>query len=188
MRKELKAARDARPLVRVVRRKGWNDVEGFVTAVGREYVALHALQETRYEGLHVVRLSDIRALKKPRAEPKLAKRVLQLRGEWPPSSPALLDLDDPRSLVFSAGSLCRVLAFWDEVRRPGAFFVGNTHRITKRRVDAWQISTKGRWGHDDMFSVKLSRLTQVALWSPYVDTVAAVADSHEDTVWNPARG
>jgi hypothetical protein len=181
-------ARDDRRLVRVVRRKGWGEVEGYVTAVGRTYVAVHALDEMRFEGLHAIRIADVRALKKPRAEPVLAKRVLKSRGQWPPASPELLDLDDPRQLLFTAGSLCRVLGVFDEVRRPGVFFVGNIERIKRRWVDVWQISTEGRWGDDDMFSVKLSRLTRVSLWDPYADAITLVADSHEGNMWSPGKG
>jgi hypothetical protein len=177
VRKQLKAARDDRALVRVKRRKGWLQVEGYVAAVGKEWVAVQSFEELRYGGLQIVRVKDVRSLAEPRADATVTRRAMKHRGMWPPAIPDLLELDDARLLAFTAGSLAGAVSITDERRMEGRFWVGAVHRVTGTWLDLREISVKGRW-NGDVVSMKLERLTRLVLWDPYVETITELADSH----------
>ena len=181
MRKELKQAQRDRAYVEVVRRRGWVRTCGFVAAVGDEWFALVSVEDAVFEGVYVLRIRDVRRLE-PLTRRTLHKRVLQRRGQWPPSVPELLDLDDTRRLAWTAGSLCRTLGVSEEGRTTrGVFHAGNTARITKKWWHLWEIDPKARW--KGSISVRLDRLTRVILWMPYVETITAIADAHEGNLW-----
>lgn len=173
MRKELLRACDERCYVTVVRRKGWEEFEGYVAAVGKEWFALVNIPRASFEGLVMLRIKDVRALATP-PRPKRAKRALKLDGMWPPAVPDLLDLDSTRGLLFSAGSLSRTLAAANE-RRTWGYFVAHVERITQRRLESHEVTPSGRWGHH--LTIDHGLLTKVVLWDPYVERVTAIADA-----------
>lgn len=179
MRKELKAALRDRRYVTITRSKGWRRTDGYVVAVDHDWFAVLCLVDARFDGLAVLRVGDVRRVRTCGRQ-LLAQRVLEHHGMWPPAAPELLDLHDARSVAFSSGSLSRVLSFSEERRKPGAFWVGNTHRITKKWIQGWEIGPTGRWtGQRD---IKLGQLTRVVLWDPYVEALTAIADAHERSV------
>ena len=157
MRRDLKQARDSRDLVRVVRRKTWDHVEGYVAAVGKQWCVLVTVDDGLYDGHVLLRIEDVRALRPPRSDRLVAKRLLQLDGRWPPAAAHLLDLYDARSVAFTAGSVCRRVVLWAETSRSRA--VGDIHRITGRRLH--YLTRKG-----SSRSIALKRLTRIVLWDP----------------------
>jgi hypothetical protein len=114
-RKRLRRAADDQRLVRVVVRSG--SLEGHVVAVSRDWCALRSADGD----LAVLRVGAVR---------KLRRATAPSRGEPPAPAPALLDLYDVRSLLFTAGSLSPVLVV--AVRGEADPVVGTVFRITKR--------------------------------------------------------
>ena len=174
MRRELKQARDSGELVRVVRRKGWSSVEGYVAAVGKRWFVVVSVADSLYDGHALLRIDDVRRLRAGVSDPVLAQRFLELDGRWPPAAPHVLDLYDARSVVFTAGSLCRLVSLSTEGRVSASFFVGDIHRITAGRLHYREVTAQGSRGK--LRSVRLSRLTRIVLWDPYVEKLAQLVE------------
>ncbi len=171
VRRELKQAAAEQRLVRVVRRKGWSSVEGYVAAVGREWFVVVSVIDGLYDGHVLLRDKDVRALKKPHSDPALSQRFLELEGRWPPAAPHLLDLHDTRSVAFTAGSVTRTLSVSGEARRAGWFFVGDIHRITARHLMLLPLTADGQPAAKPR-RLRLLDLTRLVLWDPRVEQLA----------------
>lgn len=171
--KHLKAALKDQRLVRITRGKGWSKYDGYVVSVSRGWCALQSVAAAQRTGLVMFRIKDVRKVGKPHHDSELARRALEHEGAWPPGMPALLDLEDVRSVLFTAGSLVPVIAFATE-QYARDFFVGNVFRITKKYLDTMEILPNGQW-NEDLQSWYLGDITRVVLHDPYVDTLHAVA-------------
>ena len=170
IRRDLKQARDSAELIRIVRRKGWASVEGYVAAVGKRWCVVVSVTDGLYAGHALLRLEDIRRLSGPHGDPVLAQRFLELDGRWPPAAPHVLDLYDTRSVAFTAGSLSRLVSLSTESRASAHFAVGDIHRITAAKLHYREVTAQGSRGK--LRSVRLSRLTRITLWDPYVEKLA----------------
>ena len=172
-RKQLvKAMRDRR-YVTMRRRRGWQEYDGFVAAVGDEWFALLHAPHVLYQGLVLMRVADVGAVKE-RGLRGRTKRALKLDGAWPPAVPESLVLDDTRSVLFTAGSLAVALGIGHEDDHPGVF-VAAVERITRKRLVCREVDPDGTWGRT--VSPPLARLTQVLLWDPYVERITALAEA-----------
>jgi hypothetical protein len=167
-----KAAREQR-YVTLRRRRGWDEVTGYVVGVGERWVAVAAVPLASFEGLVFVRRKDVRRLVDAR-HARRAEAGLRMDDLWPPALPESVDLDDVRSLLFSVGALSRTLGFSDE-RRASGLFVAQVVRITQRRLESREVTPNGRWGAS--MTIDLDRLTRVVLWDPYVERITAIADA-----------
>jgi hypothetical protein len=173
IRKQLNTARKNQRLVRITRGKGWTKYDGYVVAVSREWCALQSVAAAQRSGLVLFRTADVRKVGKAHHNKELARRALEHEGAWPPGMPALLDLQDVRSVLFTAGSIVPTIAFATE-QYARDFFVGNVFRITKKYLDTMEILPNGQW-NEDLQSWYLDDITRVVLHDPYVDTLNAVA-------------
>lgn len=167
-----KAVREQR-YVTVHRRRGWEEVTGYVVGVGDRWVAVVAVPLASFEGLVFVRRKDVRRLV-PARRARRAEAGLQMDGLWPPALPQSVDLDGTRELLFSVGALSRTLGFSNE-RRAAGLFVAQVERITQRRLESREVTPGGRWGSS--MTIDLDRLTRVVLWDPYVERITAIADA-----------
>jgi hypothetical protein len=174
IRRDLKQARDSGELVRLVRRKGWASVEGYVGAVGKRWCVVVSVADGLYDGHAVLRVDDVRRLSAPRSEPLLTQRFLELDGRWPPAAPHVLDLHSARSVAFTAGSLSRLVSLSVEGRAAPVLAVGDIHRITDRRLHYRAITPQGTRGK--LRSLRLARLTRIVLWDPYVEKLAQLVE------------
>jgi hypothetical protein len=173
IRTHLKAALKDQRLVRITRGKGWSKYDGYVVSVSRGWCALQSVAAAQRSGLVLFRTADVRKVGKPHHDKELAGRALEHEGAWPPGMPALLDLADVRTVLFTAGSLVPVIAFATE-QYARDFLVGNVFRITKKYFDTLEILPNGTW-NEDLQSWYLDDITRVVLHDPYVDTLVALA-------------
>ena len=173
IRAHLTAALDDQRLVRVACGKGWRTYDGYVVARSRDWCALQSVAAAQRTGLVLFRVADVRKVGTPHHDKELARRALEHEGAWPPAMPALLDLEDVRSVLFTAGSLVPVIAFAAE-QYARDFFVGTVFRITKKYLDTMEILPNGQW-NEDVQSWFLDDITRVVLHDPYVDILNAVA-------------
>jgi hypothetical protein len=147
IRKKLIKAGGNQRLITVVRRKRWVRYTGYVVAVSKDWVALRTLTV----GLVVLRVDDISTLTKGK-KPNKTRRALRRRGEWPPSVPAVLDVWDLRSLLFTAGSLTPLVTIGTEVEDRKAVHAGTVFRITDKNIHL-----------SDGTKIKLADITRLSL-------------------------
>lgn len=158
-------------LIRVVRRKGWEDHEGYVVGVSKQWCALQNVDVGLPDGLVLLRVRDVRRLDEPTSHPRVARSL----APWPPRLPHLIDLHDVRSVLFTAGALAPVLAGSAEKATPGVFWVGNVHRITHRHAEVQDLKPSGRWRRRGWKHYPLADITRVHLGTAYLEAVASVA-------------
>jgi hypothetical protein len=147
IRRQLIKAGGEQRLVTVIRRKRWTRYDGYVVAVSKDWVALRTLSV----GLIVLRVQDIRQLKRA-SRPKKTRAALKRRDQWPPSAPAVLDVWDLRSLLFTAGSLTPIVGISAENLDRKALHAGTVFRITDKKV---HLSNGTKLGLADITRVNL---------------------------------
>ncbi len=178
LRRELQAAQRDQRLIRVVRRKSWEQHEGYVVGVSTQWCALQNVDGGLPDGLVLLRIGDLRRLDQPTAHPRVARTL----APWPPRLPHLIDLYDVRSVLFTAGALAPVLAVSAENVQPGVFWVGNVHRITHRYAEVQDLKPSGRWRRRGWEHYPLADITRVALGTAYLEAVASVAGPRPEVV------
>ncbi len=178
LQRELQVAQREQRLVRVVRRKSWEQHEGYIVGVSMQWCALQNVDAGLPDGLVLLRVRDVRRLEQPASHPRVARTL----APWPPALPDLIDLHDVRSVLFTAGALAPVLAVSAEKVKPGVFWVGNVHRITHRYAEVQDLKPSGRWRRRGWEHYPLAEITRVHLGTAYLEAVASVAGPRPDIV------
>lgn len=174
MTSALKRARDERTLVSLVRRKGWEQLDGYVAAVGKEWAAVVQVADLAFAGIALVRRQDVRRVTPATTSTGTSRRALALAGHWPPAVPQHLDLWSTTDVLFTAGGLAPALGIATESLRPGTVHVGQVERIGRRNLHYREITASGRWRTRES-SLPLEAITRVVVWDPYVGTLTQLA-------------
>ena len=155
-------------LVTVRRRKLWSETIVPV-AVGRRLLLFWHVHDFEVAGLHVIRLKDIKSVKRPRSD-RAFEAVLRDRNQIPATPRPVPPLDRMEMLL---GSIPRrqmvVLAFELPCDEP-AFSIGWLGDLTKhgKRIEMRSFDVEGQL-HDDEASHRVKRITRVQLQDPYLD-------------------
>jgi hypothetical protein len=119
VRQLLLTARDENQLVQVRRGIARSDrLDGYVLGVGDEWTSFASFDWNLMgvNGFVAVRTSDVDEVQS-RDTVRLARRTLELHGEWPPAQPpAPLRLDNTRSLIESIVGVLRTTSRSVELR------------------------------------------------------------------------
>ena len=169
MRDKLRGAMFRQRPVRVV--AGAEQLTGYSVGIGRKWLLLHALDDgMNLDGYSAVRLADVRAVELP--DGTLPRRVLQLRGQWPPRPPQpAFPLDRTTDLVLAAGAAYPLIAIESLLSDPGHRFVGIVRGVEDGRLRlhllehdlTWQAEP-GHWRLKQVTLVEVGRAYERALW------------------------
>lgn len=129
---------------RNIRKTGY--VEGYVVAVGAEWVLVALLQDVAFNGFVALRLNDVTGAKRAHA-PKFYRRALELHGEWPPAAPpGDIMLDGIRELVESAAGTHLLVTIHIEREDPEVCFIGAPVKFSRRWLHLLEVTPKAKWG------------------------------------------
>ena len=170
---QLTAARDGADLVRIERRDA-DDLEGYVVAVGREWVLLALLEYTIVLEEHAaVRISDVRQVRR-RSRGDMVRRALELRQQWPPAAPEhQMELDDLRSLLTSLVDE-PLVTIYPEHDETDTSFVGAPVGVGTRSLRLLEVSPRGVWGSKPT-KHRLDTITRVEFGGRHEQALLSVA-------------
>lgn len=171
-RGDLKAARDARQPVRLVRSvAGANYVEGLVLDVDRDWVLLHKLNDLRLDGWSAVRLDTVRKITGP-GNGLATRRALKLHGER--AQPVDADLSSTAKLVRSLARVAPLLALHYEESWPDECSIGRPVRLTKKAVHLLDVTPRATWDAESR-RFTFRELTRIDFGGHYETTLHALA-------------
>lgn len=175
VRSQLKSYIDSERIVRIRRHsRPSNTINGFVVAVGTNWVLLSRTMEGGYfDGHAAIRVRDI---KQVRLDTSFQPQFAKTQPEWPPSLPTTntpLDLDSTRGMLRSLLRENHVFGI-ERDKLVDAIWIGVPNELTKRWLYIWEIDTKAHWD-DAPLGYKVGTITTVIFDDRYQTALRATA-------------
>ena len=147
IRAALDEARAAQALVTVTRRIPEADpVEGFVTSVGSNWVALARLGNgIVFDGFALLRIKDLKSVRQEiHDQARVEVRALHARSLWPPPE-AAVQLNGFVDAVTSAAGISEILTVFTEYTRPDVCTIGAVLSVDNQTLALLELGPRGRW-------------------------------------------
>jgi hypothetical protein len=161
-------------LVQVHRSVSSDPIEGFILAVGKEWMLLAALRDDiSLDGFCVVRIEDIEEIEQRLASQRFVRRALTLQRAWPPTGPSV-DLDTTGAMVAGVSSLNRTLSLFTEGIDEDLCFIGVPIGQTSTSLGLSEIRYTAEW-EDDPTEWDFADITRVDFGEKYAARLLEVA-------------
>lgn len=162
-------------IVKIQRRSRPNyTVDGFVLAVGRDWVLLAATMDGGYfDGYAAIRISDVKSL---RPDASFQSGFSKTQPEWPPFPPSssdALDLDSTRGMLLSLLHKNRLVGIERDLS-VDAIWIGVPNELSKRWLYLWEVDSKGAWDEEPL-GYKIRTITMVRFNDHYQTALASMA-------------
>ena len=170
----LRHAAESQALVRIKRSpRNADRVDGIVVAVGSKWALIaHTGGGGFFEGLVAIRVKDVVRVKK---DSSFEERFAQTQPEWPPTTPADLDLDTTAGLLRGMSAISPLLAIEQERRFHSQMaWIGVVDEVTKRWLWLDEVRPNATWRKRPL-AYKLRRITKVFISDRYLTALAAIA-------------
>lgn len=145
---------------------GADHIDGYVVAMGEEWVLLSRIDDHRPKGFCALRIADVQRIKTLR-EDALLRQVLEAAGFWPPASPSVeLNLDSTRGVVETAHRAATLVNIQVEHELPDEAFIGLPIGWNSASVVMEEITPQGMWD-DSVSEWAFDSITRVEFDSDY---------------------
>ena len=170
----LRSAQEELALVRLDRGDDLDLLDGYVVAVGTEWVLLAVLDDAIVlDGHTALRLADVRRVGR-RSNGDMVQQALTLREQWPPAPPAeALDLDSARGLLTSLMEQPAITVH-PELDDPTVCFVGAPAGLGDRSLRLVEVSPRGVWDSGST-KYRVDDITRVDIGGRYEQALLSVA-------------
>lgn len=162
---------------RAVRIRRWipnsDVIDGFVVAVGPEWVTVAGVDNLRLDGWHALRIKDVQAVSIDPDDACVEIRVLRARSQWPPVDPGV-DLTDARQVLRSATGLARIVGIQLEFDRPDICWEGKVLGIDGDTVRLLEVDLDAEWARKPRL-IDLEDITRVDFGGDYESALDLVA-------------
>lgn len=147
LRKQLTAAASGRELVAITRSiRRADGVEGFMLAVGRQWLLLHVASSHIFLNGHcALRVRDIETVKPWDGGKGFVARALAHRGEFPEAPAGALDLDSTRALLETAAAIGPLVTIHIERQDPTVCHIGKPIGATPKTLWLHEITPAAEW-------------------------------------------
>lgn len=120
-------------------------LEGFVVAIGNEWVALQRLSDRiAFDGWQLLRLKDVQAVSIDPDADSFEIKALKARELWPPTAPDV-DLDDVVGALKAVSAATPMVSVFDEFDRPAACWIGAVASLDESKLRLLEVNTRGGW-------------------------------------------
>jgi hypothetical protein len=167
-------------LKRISRTSSGDDVEGFVLAVGSQWVLVATLSDSIYiDGFAVFPVGDVRDVEDRSEEMRFVRRALALQRSWPPPRPRVpLDLDDTVAMLKSIAAAAPVVTVFTERIDDDVCFVGVPMNVRPDSFDLREIRYDATWRIEPS-PWSFSDVTRIEFADRYSGIIYAVATESE---------
>jgi len=149
-------------------------VDGFVVALGREWVALARLSDRiELNGWTMLRLKHVRAVKLTPDPDAFKVKALKARGQWPPTPPSVR-LDDVSDLVTDVAATASMVAVHCELDRPDVCWIGAVREVKGKTLSLLDVKPNGSWDRKPQ-KFDLDDVTRLDFGDGYQDALLIVA-------------
>lgn len=170
--RHLEAASREGLLVRVVRKKVWDRVDGSVVGLGRKWLLMAVEFDAGFNGYACVRVSDVRRVE-DYSTAGFAQRALAAAGDWPLPGLAGFELTATRSVLRSTARVAPLVRVYYENEDPDDCRIGWPHRFERRRFALKLVTTAAEWDADVVFDYR--EVSRIEFGGAYERRLAAVA-------------
>ena len=172
--KRLVEVRDEQALVRIDRGGELDLLEGYVVAIGTEWLLLALLDPAIVlDGHAALRLTDLRRVRR-RQSGEMAQQALTLRGQWPPTPPEPgLDLESTEGLLTSLMTQ-PVLTIHPEHDNPDICFVGAPVAQDDQTLRLVEVTPRGVWNSRPT-KYRVEGITRIDVGGRYEQALLSVA-------------
>jgi len=172
--KRLTEAAESATLVRITRSpRNADRVDGFVLSVGAKWVLLSKTGDGGYfDGLVAVRLEHVVKIAE---DSTFETRFARTQPEWPPTAPAVVDLDSTKRLVETLSPISPLIGIEQEGRSRSAMtWIGAVDEIDKGWLWLQEVRPNAKWRKQPR-GYELSRITKVIVSDRYQTALTAIA-------------
>ena len=166
------AAADGR-LVRVVRRKGWDRLDGSIVSVGGKWLVIALQVDAGFNGYALVRRSDVRRVEFD-AKAGFVSKALAAEGHWPLPGLDGLDLATTQGVLRSTAQLVPLVSIHYEPQNPNACLIGVPHDFARRKFKLQTVTPTAEWEVEDS-TFRYRSVSRIDLLGAYEQRLAAVA-------------
>ena len=165
------AALDGR-LVTVVRRKGWDRINGRIARFSTTWVLMAVEVDAGFDGHALIRRSDVRRVD-PQPSAAFVQKALAAEGHWPLPGLDDIDLAATRSVLRSAAQVAPVVSVYYEQDHADECLIGIPHDFGRRKFKLQNVTPQAEWDGDAVFHYRC--VSRIGLGGAYERRLAAVA-------------
>lgn len=165
------ASQDGR-LVRVVRRKGWDRLDGSIVGFSAKWVLMAIEFDAGFNGHALLRRSDVRRVD---GDPSagFVQRALAAEGHWPLPGLDGIDMTTTKSVLRSAAQAAPLVSVYYEQDHVDECLIGVPHDFERRKFRLQNVTHAAEWDDDSVFRYR--SVTRIGLGGAYERRLAAVA-------------
>ena len=171
----LQKARESGELVRVWRKRGWNDLRGSVQALNRKWLLVATEQDAGLNGHACIRISDIRKVE-PLPNSNFIQKSLNADGHWPLPRLQNIDLRTTQSILGSLADTSPLVTVFYENDYADECLIGVPYAFQRHEFRLRNLTPDARWDDKDQDAVfRYRAITKLEVGGVYERRLAAVA-------------
>lgn len=160
-------------LVKVVRRKGWDRLDGSVLARSSKWLLLAIEYDAGFYGHALIRVSDVRRIQQYPSS-SFVERALEREGHWPLPRLEGVDLSSTRAALESLAASGMLLAIHYEQDHLHECLIGVPRTFGRKKFRLQNVGTDAEWDAED--SVHRYRwVSRIDVGNAYEQRLSAVA-------------
>lgn len=166
------ASTDGR-LVRVVRKKGWDRLDGSILRSSTKWLLMAVEFDAGFNGHALIRRSDVRGLEAgPSAQ--FIQKALAAEGHWPLPELDGIDLASTQAVLRSAARVAPVVSIHYEQDHLGECLIGVPRDFGRRRFKLQTVGPSAEWDTEDSV-FRYRSVSRIDLGGAYERRLAVVA-------------
>lgn len=175
-----KAARDGR-LLRVTRRKGWDQLDGSIVDRGPKWLLMAVVVDAGFDGHTLIRKGDIRRIQSAQ-NPQFLVRALAFEGRWPLPGMDGVDLSSTQALLESLAQIIPLVSIHYERDHPDECLIGTPHHFRRRQFCLRNVNPTAEWDTDDSV-FRYREVSRIGVGGAYQRRLADVAGPPPGISW-----
>lgn len=156
----------------ISRRKGWDRLDGVVTARSAKWLLLASELDAGFDGHVLLRVADVRRVEPVRSS--FVQRALEREGHWPLPTLDGVDLASTRAALRSLGASQPLVGVHYEYDHPDECLIGVPRGFGRRKFRLHNVTPEATWDPVDAV-LRYRSISRIVVGGAYERRLAAVA-------------